>query len=361
MMLKLYIARKFCLMVALTFLMCAGLIFMIDFVELLRQSGKSRDVELLELLELSLLRLPAYTEILLTFAVLVGSIASLLMLSRKSELAVMRAGGMSVWGIITPCVICAFLIGVFATTVYNPIAAAARAIADEKHAVAFGKSSDFLKHTTGVPWLRQDGIDGPSIISAHAATDQGINLINVRIYQYDKLHTFVERINASKATLFDGYWLLNNVMVTRPGEHEPSQFKTYTISTYLSPGRVRDALGSIISLSFWEFPNLIDVVEKAGLSATGYHVQYQILLVRPLLLITMVFLAATVSLKSFRSGGIQTMLILGMIGGISFFLVAEVSRQIGVAGLISPHVAVWVPTICACLVTITILLYQEDG
>ena len=64
--------------------------------------------------------------------------------------------------------------------------------------------------------------------------------------------------------------------------------------------------------------------------------QYALLLSRPVLLIAMVILAATVSLRSFRSGGIQTMVLMGMVGGIGFFLLAEVSRQIGMAGLISP-------------------------
>jgi lipopolysaccharide export system permease protein len=360
MTLRWYVAKKFWSMVFVTFLMCAGLIFMIDFVELLREAGKGESVGLGVLVQLALLRLPAYTEILLTFAVLVGSITSLLLLSRKSELAVMRAGGLSVWGILAPCLIVAFLLGVFSTTIYNPLAAGARALAEAKHAMAFGKSSDFLKQSSGLPWLRQDGVDGPSVISADAAAEQGVRLIGVRMFQFDQENRFLERINAREARLFDGYWMLKDGLVMRP-DSEAQPFETYTVSTYLSPDRVRDALGSIISLSFWELPKLIEVVEKAGLSASTYHVQYQLLLARPLLLVTMVLLAATVSLRSFRSGGIQSMVILGMLGGIGFFLLAEVSRQIGVAGLVAPWVAVWVPVICACLGTTTVLLYQEDG
>ncbi len=360
MIIKLYIARKFCLMIAVTFLMCCGLIFMIDFVELLRIAGKGGNVGLLVLVQLALLRLPAYTEIFLTFAVLVGSITSLLMLARKSELAVMRAGGISVWGFLAPCVFAAFMIGIFSTTVYNPVAASARALAEEKYAIAFGKSSDFLKQTSGLPWLRQDSIDGPSIISAEAVSEKGLRLLNVSVYQYNETHEFISSINAQSASLFDGYWLLENGLIMRPGS-PPTSFQTYTVGSYLSPARVRDALGSIISLSFWELPTLIEVVEKAGLSATAYHVQYQLLLARPLLLATMVLLAATVSLKSFRSGGIQSMVITGMVGGIGFFLLAEVSRQVGVAGLIAPWIAVWVPLSLAYLATLVVLLHQEDG
>ena len=55
------------------------------------------------------------------------------------------------------------------------------------------------------------------------------------------------------------------------------------------------------------------------------------------------------------------MVLTGMVGGIGFFLLAEVSRQIGMAGLVSPATAVWVPIALALLVSLTVLLHQEDG
>ncbi|MEL6623285.1 MAG: LPS export ABC transporter permease LptG, partial [Pseudomonadota bacterium] len=43
------------------------------------------------------------------------------------------------------------------------------------------------------------------------------------------------------------------------------------------------------------------------------------------------------------------------------FLGAELSRQVGLAGLIAPWVAVWVPVGVAWLFGLTVLLHQEDG
>ena len=355
-----YISKSFVLMILGTFLLCAGLIFMIDFVEMLRQAGKYGSVGMGVLVWITLLRLPAYTEILLTFAVLAGSIFVLVSLSRKSELAVMRAGGMSVWQFLWPGVAVAFLLGVLAVTVYNPLSAMARSEAERLHASAFGRSSNFLRQQSGLPWMRQDGRDGQSVIWAGSATDRGLTLTSVRIIQFDKSHKFVERIHGKRAILKDGHWEVQDGWVLRPGER-PQNFDSYAVSTYLSRDRVQDAMGSVRSVSFWELPVIIDVIEKAGLSAAPYQVQYQLLLSRPLLLVVMVLLAATVSLKSFRSGGIQTMVILGLVGGIGFFLMVEVSRQIGVAGLVAPWVAVWVPVLCALAVSGCILLYQEDG
>ncbi len=358
--LVLYIARRFFNATMATFLVLALLIFMIDFVELLRQGGKAGGVAAAKLAKIALLRLPAYTEFLIPFTVLVGSISALLMLSRKSELTVMRAGGMSVWQFLWPGLLVALALGAFGTLAFNPIAAEARATAEKIFAETFAKENNVLQVDRGRAWLRQDGIDGQTVITAIAAADRGRILTGVTVFAFDAAGGFLERVDAQRAQLNDGFWGLEGAWVARVGR-EPERFDSYLVSTYLSPERVEDALGSVISLSFWELPSLIELAEKAKLSSFRLRVQYEILLARPLLCAAMVLLAATVSLRSFRSGKIQTMVVTGMIGGFGFFLLAEVSRQIGVSGLAPPRVAVWFPVALVIMVSLTVLLHQEDG
>ncbi len=358
--LRRYIAGRFLVAILGTFVLLALLVFMIDFVELLRQSGKLGKVSAAQLALIALLRLPAYTEFLLAFTVLVGSIAALLGLNRKSELAVMRASGMSVWQFLRPGIVCAGLLGAFATMVFNPLAATARAEAERQFAIVFAKETNILRQDGGLSWLRQDGADGQSIIGALAASRGGLLLTGISVFAFDPAGHFSERIDAASAELRDGHWLLREAWVARQ-DREPEKFETYIVSTYLTPERVQDALGSVLSLTFWELPGLIEVAEKAKLSGARLRIQYEILLSRPLLCIAMVFLAATVSLRSFRSGGIQTMVLAGLIGGFGFFLFAEVSRQIGVAGLIPPWVAVWLPVVLVLSISMTVLLHAEDG
>jgi lipopolysaccharide export system permease protein len=355
-----YIAKRFLLAIIGAFAVCGVLIFMIDMIELLRLSRRASDLSMGMLLWMALLRLPAFTEILLAFAVMVGSIGALLSLNRKSELNVMRAGGMSVWQFLCPGLIVSVVLGIAAVTLFNPLAATARSESERLIAEAFGKEASLLATSGEGAWLRQDGTDGQSVMSARTVADQGLSLGGVIVFQFDTQGHFVERVDAERATLGDGYWELRRGLVSRPGR-EAEPFERYTVSTYLTRERVGDALGSEIAVSFWQLPQLIEVAEKAGLSPSRYKMQYALLLSRPMLLVTMVILAATVSLGSFRSGRTQTMVLTGMVGGIGFFLLLEVSRQIGVAGLISPDTAVWVPIGLALLVSLTVLLHQEDG
>ena len=149
---------------------------MIDMIELLRLSRRASDLSVGALLWMALLRLPAFTEILLAFAVLVGSIGALLSLNRKSELTVMRAGGMSVWQFLRPGVMVALVLGVLAVTLYNPLAAAARSEAERLVAEAFGKEASLMATSGEGSWLRQDGADGQSVMNARAIADQGLSL-----------------------------------------------------------------------------------------------------------------------------------------------------------------------------------------
>ncbi len=272
----------------------------------------------------------------------------------------MRAGGVSVWQFLWPGLLVGLAIGIFSVVVYNPLAAAGRDTAEKKFAKAFGSEGNLLKAQGGGAWLRQAGADGESIIGAAAASNRGLNLTGVLVLAYDHDGKFMERVDAAGAELKEGYWQLNNAWVTRLGE-QPEKFDSYQLSTHLSPDRIQDALGTVFSVSFWDLPGLIEVTEKAKLSSEKLRVHYEALWARPLLCLAMVLLAATVSLRSFRSGRIQTMVAAGMIGGFGFFLVSEISRQIGISGLAPVWASVWLPIVLVLAVSTTVLLHQEDG
>ena len=170
---------------------------------------------------MSLLRLPSFSELVLPFAVLIGTIGIFLMLSRSSELVVLRAAGISVWQFTLPAMIVAFLLGIAFVLLYNPIAAVARGEAERLYAAAFGRGESLLKTKNSGAWLREDGADGPSVIHALDVLNQGLELKGVTVFQYDREHRLIERVEAAKAVLKDGRWELENAWVSAVGQ-EPA-------------------------------------------------------------------------------------------------------------------------------------------
>jgi lipopolysaccharide export system permease protein len=355
-----YISWRFLFAMLGVFTLCLVLIFFVDFIEVLRRSGKFGGAPAVMLVWLTLLRLPSVSEHVLPFAVLIGSIGGFLMLSRSSELVIARAAGMSAWQFILPGVLVAFAIGVLSTVFYNPLAAYAKARSENLYATLFNRETTILKTKGAGAWLRQEGVDGQSVIHADHAAKHGLSLSGVTALHFDKNGNMFERIEAESAELKDGRWELRNAWISTVGR-QPSFHEHYILSTYLTPTQVRTALGSTASVSFWELPEFIDLADKAGLSATKYKLRYHMLLARPVLLAVMVLLAATCSLRAFRFGKIQTMVIAGLGAGFTFFIFSEMSRNLGVSGVAAPTIAAWAPVGVAGFLALTVLLYQEDG
>ena len=232
----------------------------------------------------------------------------------------MRAAGVSVWQFMLPAMIVAFLLGIVFVCVYNPIAATARAEAERLYADAFDREETLLKTKNAGAWLREDGADGPSVVHAHEVSNQGLELTGVTVFQYDPRskprRSASKRVRRSSRTAAGSSRTPGLV----PWASEPAFYKRYLLSTYLTPTQVRDSLGTEFSISFWDLPNFIEIAERAGLPATQYRVQYQLLLSRPFLLVTMVLIAATCSLRAFRFGNVQLNALFGIAAGFAFFV-----------------------------------------
>jgi lipopolysaccharide export system permease protein len=355
-----YIANRFIMTISGVFFLTLLLIFFVDFIEVLRGASRRDDVGVGILATITLLRIPMFAELALPFAILIGTIGAFLSLSRTSELTIVRAAGLSVWQFVQPGLTVALIFGVLAITVYNPVASAMKAESERIQTELFQTQQSFGKIQRSGSWLRQEGLDGPSILHAGSSTDLGLTLGGVTLLQFDLKNRFYEQVQASKAELRQGYWRLENAIVQSSGEGYRS-YKEYFVSTYLSPAQVMDSLGSIETLSFWQLPPFIEFAKKAGIPTERYELQYQLLLVRPILLAAMVLIAATCSLKAFRFGKIQTMVLTGLTGGFGFFIFSELSRKVGASGLVPVLVAAWGPPLIVLLLAATVLLHQEDG
>jgi lipopolysaccharide export system permease protein len=340
------------------FLTVFALVYTLDFVELMRRAGDAEGATPGLMARLALFRTPAVAEQVLPFAVLFGSMAALLQLSRKLELVVARAAGISVWQFLQPGVLVAALIGIAAVTAYNPVSAALKQRASEIEAAMFGRGS---KSSSGKDiWLRQKSVEGEAVLRAEAAIENTATLAGVTIFAFDDSGHFRERVEAAEAVLRDGYWELKDARVLTEQE-EPQSYGTYLVASNLAPGQVRQSFTPPEAVPFWKLDETIVQTERAGLDATRYRLQYDVLLAKPLLFVAMVLVAASVSLRFFRFGGVARMVLGGVAAGFLLYVATRLMEDLGGSGLVSPAVAAWFPGVVGSLLGTLALLYQEDG
>ncbi|SDQ95327.1 LPS export ABC transporter permease LptG [Pseudovibrio sp. Tun.PSC04-5.I4] len=358
--LSLYISKRFITSILALFLFAAVLIFLFDVLELVRRGGDREGFSLLRIVAISALRVPLLLEQVIPFAVLFGSIWAFMSLSRSLELVVARAAGISVWQFTAPALLTGLFIGVFSVIGYNPGAVLLQQKSDEIAEGLFSVEQTYILENSGEVWLRQNGADGESVLHARYITDQGASLNGVTILSYDIAGDFSERIEASKAVLADGFWRLTDAVVYAV-DTDPQHYGSYTVSTFLTPTEVKESIGSPESISFWSLPRFIELSQRAGLPAYRYSLQYQTLLAKPLLFVAMVVIAAAVSLRVSRFGGIGHLIVWGIISGFVLYAVSEISKDLGGAGIVPTTVAAWAPGVFGVLMGFTILLNQEDG
>jgi lipopolysaccharide export system permease protein len=337
-----------------------ALVILLDYVETMRRMSDVPNVSALLVAKTSLFRVPQIAERILPFCVLIGAMSCYLGLSRSLELVVSRAAGMSAWQFTAPAVIVALVVGVFATTVYNPLAAVLQEKSKRLEAEISGNAQDGLRATVNGFWVSQRSNDGQSIINATTSREQGVLLSNVTAFVFDHGGQFTQRIEAATAELEPGHWRLKDARIYSPGA-PPTEHESYLLATNLTPEQVRETFSTPETVPFWQLPYFITMAERAGLTAAGYRLQYQKLLARPFMLAAMVLLAAAFSLRFFRFGGVQKMILGGVGSGFLLYVMSKVADDLSRAELLPPIVAAWMPAVVGAMIGLLALLYLEDG
>ena len=213
---------------------------------------------------------------------------------------------------------------------YNPLSAYLKQKATELEARIFSRK---IKAT-----LRQGSLDPteePRRASHHPGRGGGREHDDdLRAWPYSRSITPGPSPSASKpreATLRDGYWELSDARVLGPSE-QPQSYGTYLLASNLEPSQVRQTFTPPDSVPFWDLDETIAQTERAGLDATRYRLQYDVLMARPLLFIAMVFVAASVSLRFFRFGGVARMVLGGVTAGFVLYVATQLMEDLGALG-----------------------------
>lgn len=352
-----YISLRFATAILVVFGTVFALVYTLDLVELTRRAGDTAGATAAVMARLSLYRTPGIAEQVFPFAVLFGSMAALLNLSRRLELVVARAAGISAWQFLQPGVLVALALGAVTVLVYNPISARLKNEAAQMEASLFARR---MKGAGPELWIEQRSLDGSAVIKADNGIGATGTVSGVTAFVYDRAGGFIERVEAARAELRDGYWEFADARVFSTVE-EPQSYGTYLLASNLDLTQMRQRITPAESVPFWQLSGTIARREAAGLDATRYRLQYETLIARPLLFVAMVFAAASVSLRFFRFGGVARMIGGGVAAGFVLYVATELMRDLGNAGLVAPAVAAWFPAAAGCLLGSLALLYQEDG
>ncbi|MGF1447698.1 MAG: LPS export ABC transporter permease LptG [Pikeienuella sp.] len=370
--LSLYVARRFFVIAMATFAAVLALVILVDLVELLGKNSAGR-ADFGDLLWMALLHAPSITITAAPFTVLLAAMVSFAWFARRSELVVTRAAGVSVWALIAPAVMVAVLLGVGAFSVYNPVAAAFAQRFDRLEEELFGRSSSRLSVAGGGIRLRQGDADSQTVILARGASETATTLERVIVFGYGEDDQLERRIDAAQAVLVAGAWRLTQARVWSVGTGEmdslgaaqrqivPEVRDTLEIPTNLTREQILESFAPPRTISFWDLPEFIALLEKSGFTSNRHRLHWHSLLAAPVVFAAMVLLGAAFSMRHARFGGLGAMALGCVLTGFAYFFLSDVASALGASGAVPVVLAAWGPPAAAVLFALGLLLHLEDG
>ena len=354
-----YIARQYLFWFCSFFFAIVAIIYLATIVDLLDRLA-TKDVSLGVTLKMAFLKLPYLSQEVMPFTILFAAMATFWRLTRSHELVVARAAGVSVWQFLLPVLGSSVVIGALAVCALNPLSSVLLSRYERLEANYVRNQSSMLAVSETGLWLRQADESGQSVIHAEGVKPGSVALQRVMVFRYAEQDRFVDRIDAREAQLQKGRWLLFDAWLARPGA--PSEFhEQLALPTDLTANNIQDSFAPPETISFWNLPGFIDLMQAAGFSATPHRLQFHRLLALPMLFAAMVLLAATFSLRPQRRGRVGVVILAGMLTGFLLYFLSNFVFAIGLSGTIPVVLAAWAPAGVSLMLGVAMLLHLEDG
>lgn len=354
-----YFLRRYLVMTVQIFAGLTLLAYIIDLAELTRQMSDVGNFTFLDGMMLSALRIPRIIQTAFPFIILISAMTALMTFNRRYELVVARSAGVSAWQFLAPLCLASLVVGIVALLAFNPLAAWTFAKAEELEAGFRGRTAT-VNTELRIPWLRQKTEEGTAIIGAVNTAERGRLLFNATVIRFDDDGAIRDRLDAARAELGDGEWVLRDVTIIK-GAEERESVAEMRLKSGLRPELIEEQLTLPEAIPFFELRRKIEAAQSFGLSGNKFLMQFHSLIATPMLLVAMTLIAATVSLRFARFGQSATMILGGILAGFLLYVVTVLAKAFGSAGFVPPIVAAWTPVAVAMFYGVTFLLHKEDG
>jgi lipopolysaccharide export system permease protein len=187
-----------------------------------------------------------------------------------------------------------------------------------------------------------------------------MTLFDVVVFRFDAADRFTRRIDAERARLADGRWVLRDALLTAPGRDGTREARV-AVPTELTADKIYRSFAPPETVSFWRLPEFVDLLENAGFAAEPHRLQFHRLLAKPLLFAGMVLLAAVFSLRQHRRGGVAATIAAGVLTGFGVFVLSNLVFAFGLSATLPVPVAAWTPALIVAMLAAATLLHLEDG
>lgn len=351
-----YTARMFLLR---TFAFLAGLVLILQTLDLLGESGKILAVAgngEAELWRYVGLRLPQLIALFLPFSVLLAALLTFMTLNQNSEIVIFKASGISAHQILLPLMLSALLVAGGNFIFNERILVRANAELDRWEANEYHPLAPDALHSREV-WVRA----GDDLIHAGNVEGKGrdTRLTNVSIYKRQNNH-LVTLVRGEHAVPAAGGWRLARVDQFDVSTGRVTTTPELLVATPATPQQFTTQGVNADHMPLWELVPAIAALRDAGRPTDALVAQAWHKVSGPLSAVLMPLLAAVAAFGLARSGKLFIRAVIGLALGFAFFVADNFAMAMADFGTYPPWAAAFAPFVLFYLVGETLLFRTEE-
>jgi len=305
--------------------------------------------------KLIFLKLPYLVSEMLPLNAMLAMFLMNYILAKRNELSVIWGSGVSIFSMIIPIASATFILGVFITTIVNPISTHMLVKYESMESKLMERKAPSLT-LSNLGVIISERFDGQHRV--HVAKSLSVaekKMLHVTILLADQNNNFLERVEADEAMLDNGDIRLSDVKIfdqngDRIDKNELSLPTTLAIDNFVDGITVPD------HLSFWKLPEAISNLSEAGLPTIKHKLHYYKILLRPIYMVAYLLIASCFMLKDTRENGTKP-LVLGVFVGFTTYLAMQILTNILVYKGVNVVIAMVFPTMVIILLSIFIILH----
>ena len=351
-----YMARLF---VVRSFAVLFALVIVLMTLDLLGNSGKilaypgNGDAELWRYVGL---RAPQLVARFLPFAVLLGTLITLVTLNQHSEIITMKAAGISAHQIIAPLILAGLFIAALNFAFNERVVTRANRALNAWEGVDYGPLPP-ERHVQGNVRVQH----GEDLIFVRQVVGRGdaIRLAGITIYDRTggTMRTILE---AERGARSGTGWELTNVRLFHVDTGRTSRMARARLGETLRPEQFTLATVDPDEQDFWQLRRSIDQLELVGRPTSTVEAGLWHKISGPLSTVLMPLLGAIAAFGLARSGQLFMRAIIGMSLGFAYFVADNFALAMGNFGAYPPFLAAWGPFLLFLLIGEAVLIRTEE-
>ena len=356
---NLYLYKNYLIGFSIIFLIFSLLAFTGDLVENFRKSS-AKDVPTSIVFEMSFYNFLSLIYETFPIIIFFSYIFTTVRLIRSSEYTILKSSGIRNSSLlISPSILFLVISLLFILTV-NPLTALFHSKYDELNYIYLKKTDKFASISKNGVWLKQDNNEKnvSSILNSKTIENEGEILNNFMILEYNQKGSYTGRLNGKKAKLEKGYWVLYDV--TEYPRYSESKFSSELI--YKTTIKYQDISNSLISpenISIYQLNEFIKLIEKLGYSAIDHKLEYYNLVLLPLLVLSLVFLANSLTLRMKHNDKIINLLIISICTIFIYYFFSNLFNALSLSSQINPFLAKIIVPILLSFLTLLFIISKK--